>query len=78
MVFSALLSTCSVDLALSAKDHIEEKRIRTFSAMHASEVVSKLRKILEAPIKTQRDAIVIGYTIFMLTILGVPSLADGE
>jgi hypothetical protein len=46
--------------------------------MHASEVVSKLRKILEAPINTQRDAIIVGYTIFMLTLLGVPSLSAGE
>jgi hypothetical protein len=75
MVFSALLSTCSSDLALSARDHIEENRIRTFSTMHASEVVSKLRKILEAPINTQRDATIVGYTIFMLTLLGVPSLS---
>jgi hypothetical protein len=74
MVLSSLLSTCSSDLALSARDQTEENRIRRFSTMHASDVVSNLRKILESPIKTQRDAIIVGYTIFMLTLLGVCSL----
>jgi hypothetical protein len=75
MVFSSLLSTCSSDLALSARDQTEENRIRRFSTMHASDVVSNLRKILESPIKTQRDAVIVGYTIFMLTLLGVyPSI----